>query len=210
MSDHTEHIDLNAIDMSLKELLTEMKDISEVVVDLAYAALMFDSVDIAQEVSHLEDDMEDLRYAIRIKAMLAARSKDDAMQLSGLLQIANAAGDIAGAAEEIVRLLEFPLEQRPFLSFILKESEEKIRMTHISPESEMVNHTIGELGVESNTGMRIIAIKGRHGWIYDPGPDIKLRPRDAIIVRGTEDGFRELSLYASGAEPWVLEVSEDG
>ncbi|MDD3398263.1 MAG: TrkA C-terminal domain-containing protein [Candidatus Methanomethylophilaceae archaeon] len=211
MAESDDYINLNKIDMSLKELLTEMKDISEVIVDLAYAALMFDSEDIAQEVEDLEEEMDDLKYAIRIKAMMAARTKDDAMQLSGLLQIANAAENIANAAADMVRLQEFPLEQRPFLSFILKESEEKIRMTQLSSDSDMVNHTIGELAIESNTGMRIIAIKGRQGWIYDPEPDIKLRAHDSIIVRGTEDGFRELVKYTSGKEAWEPEeVATDG
>jgi len=202
MAEFDDYINLNKIDMNLKELLTEMKNISEVIVDLAYAALMFDSEEIAQEVSDLEDEMDNLKYAIRIKAMMAARTKEDAKLLSGLLQIANAAENIANAAADMVKLQEFPLEQRPFLSFILKESDEKIRMTQLSADSDMVNHTIGELGIESGTGMRIIAIKGRQGWIYDPEPEIKLRTNDSLIVRGTEDGFRELCKYTSGKEAW--------
>ncbi|MCK4818456.1 potassium transporter TrkA, partial [bacterium] len=39
---------------SVKELLTEMKDTSELIVDLAYSALKFDSEDMAQEVRELE------------------------------------------------------------------------------------------------------------------------------------------------------------
>ena len=35
---------------SVKELLTEMKDISELIVDLAYSAVIFDCADMAEEV----------------------------------------------------------------------------------------------------------------------------------------------------------------
>lgn len=210
MGESEDYINLDKIDMSVKELLTEMKDISEVIVDLAYAALMFDSEDMANEVEDLERDMDDLKYAIRIKAMMAARTKEDAKQLSGLLQIANAADNISNAAADMVKLQEFPLEQRPFLSFILRESEEKIRTTHLSPDSDMVNNTIGELGIEAGTGMRIIAIKGRQGWIYDPEPDTKLRANDTLIARGTEDGYRELIKYTSGKSEWNPEAGSNG
>ena len=54
-------------DTTVRELLTEMKDISEVMVDLAYAAIMFDSEEIAEEVAHLEERMHTLNYEIRIK-----------------------------------------------------------------------------------------------------------------------------------------------
>ena len=34
----------------VKELLTEMKDISELIIDLAYSAVLFDNEEIAEEV----------------------------------------------------------------------------------------------------------------------------------------------------------------
>lgn len=190
------------IDLSVREILTEMKDISEVMVDLAYAALMFDSEDIAQKVSELEAEMDNLNYAIKIKTLLAARTREDAIQLSGLLQIAAAAEAISNAAGDLVKLQDVDIERRPFLSFMLRESEEKIRMGTLSEKSDMVNRTIGELGVEAETGMRIIAIKRRQRWIYDPEPETKLKARDTLIVRGTKDGYERLAEFISGREHW--------
>lgn len=201
MSDPEEHIE----DMTVRELLTEMKDISEVIVDLAYASLMYNSEDMADKVTELEDEMEDLKYAIRVKVMMASRTKDDAKQLSGILQVASAADRISHAAGEIVRLLDLPLEQRPFIPIILNESEEKIKMTKISSNSDMAGNTIDDLSVEANTGMKIIALKNRQGWTYDPEDDVKLRAGDDIIVRGTEDGFKRLVEFASGRMKWDFE-----
>ena len=190
------------IDLSVREILTEMKDKSEVMVDLAYAALMFDSEDIAQKVSELEAEMDNLNYAIKIKTLLAARTRDDAIQLSGLLQIAAAAESISNAAGDLVKLQSVDIERRPFLSFMLRESEEKIRMTTLSEKADMVNRTIGQLGVEAETGMRIIAIKRRQRWIYDPEPDTKLKARDTLIVRGTKDGYERLAEFTNGRQHW--------
>ena len=63
---------------SVKELLTEMKDVSELIVDLAYSAVLFDSKEIGDEVSHLEAKMDTLQYHIRLASMLAARTVDEA------------------------------------------------------------------------------------------------------------------------------------
>jgi uncharacterized protein with PhoU and TrkA domain len=194
---------------TVRELLTEMKDISEVIVDLAYASLLFDSKEIAEEVRHLESRMDTLNYEIRIKAMLASRTPEDAIQLSGLLQVASAAEAISNAAGDIVDLLEVDIEKRPFLSFVLRYAEEKIRILVLSEKSDMVSKTIKELSVESETGMRIIAIKRGKRWIYDPEPEIKLKEADLLIVRGTEDGFENLRRFTSGEEKWPQYPEED-
>ena len=195
---------------SVRELLTEMKDISEVIVDLAYASILYNSKDMADSVMEFEDEMDELKYAIREKVMLAARTKDDARQLSGILQVASAADRISHAAGEIVKLLDVPLEKRPFLPKILDESDEKIKMARIHQSSDMAESTIDSLAVEAVTGMKIIALKNRHGWLYDPEEDVKLRAGDDIVVRGTEDGFRKLTEFASGLKKWeFIEVEEE-
>jgi Uncharacterized conserved protein len=210
MSDPEDYMNLDHVEMTVRELLTEMKDTSEVIVDLAYASLMYNSEDMAEKVHELEEEMDNLKFAIRFKVLLSSRTKADAKQLSGLLQVASAADKISDAAADIVDLLKVPLERRPFMSEMLYESDEKIRATKISSASEMVGYTIEKLGVEASTGCRIIAVKNRQGWLYDPEPDTKLRAGDDIIVRGTEDGYGRLVEYASGKIPWEFpELSDD-
>ncbi|AMH93981.1 phosphate uptake regulator PhoU1 [methanogenic archaeon ISO4-H5] len=205
MSDPDDISNLQHVDMSVRELLTEMKDTSEVIVDLAYASLMYNSDNMAQKVRDLEDDMDDLKFAIRYKALLSSRTKEDARQLSGLLEVASAADRISNAASDIVSLLRFPPEKRPLITDILLESDERIRMIRIKPESTMVGNTIERLAIEANTGCKIIAIKNRHGWTYDPEYDMKIRANDDIVVRGTDDGADLLTQYAAGRKEWVFE-----
>ena len=205
MSDPDDISNLQHVDMSVRELLTEMKDTSEVIVDLAYASLMYNSDNMAQKVRDLEDDMDDLKFAIRYKALLSSRTKEDARQLSGLLEVASAADRISNTASDIVSLLRFPPEKRPLITDILLESDERIRMIRIKPESTMVGNTIERLAIEANTGCKIIAIKNRHGWTYDPEYDMKIRANDDIVVRGTDDGADLLTQYAAGRKEWVFE-----
>ena len=210
MSETEDYKNLDHVEMTVRELLTEMKDTSEVIVDLAYASLMYNSDSMADKVHDLEEEMDNLKFAIRFKVLMSCRTKEDARQLSGLLQVASAADRISDAAADIVDLLDVPLEKRPFVSAMLYESDEKIRATKVKVDSGMVGYTIDQLAIEACTGCKIIALKNRQGWIYDPEDNIKIRAGDDIIVRGTEDGYNHLVEFANGKIPWEFpEISEE-
>ncbi|MEE9174171.1 MAG: TrkA C-terminal domain-containing protein [Thermoplasmata archaeon] len=187
---------------SVKDFLVEMKDISEHIVDLAYAAVVFDSDDLAAEVRTLEERMDYLRYQIRMIALMASRTKEDAEQLAGILQVASAAETISNGAGDIVSLLEQRIEARPFLPFLLGEGDEKLRALQLQEGSSMVGRSIADLRVETETGMRIIALRRGRKWIYDPEGEEVLRGGDLLVLRGTEDGFQRLGRYARGEEAW--------
>jgi uncharacterized protein with PhoU and TrkA domain len=183
---------------NVKELLTEMKDVSELIVDLAYSAVLFDSKEIGEEVSFLERKMDTLKYHIRLASMLAARNADEAEQLTGILQVAFAAETIANAAGDMVKLLDIDIESRPFIPSILKEADEKINTTVISANSRLSGKTLGELSLESELGERVIAVKRNKKWLYDPEDSTVLKSGDRLIVRGVMDGFEHLKKLAEG------------
>ncbi len=188
--------------VSVKELLTEMKDVSELMVDLAYSAVVFDSKEIGEEVSFLESKMDKLKYQIRLAAMLGARNVEEAEQLTGILQVASAAETIANAAGDMVKLLDIDIKSRPFIPSILKDADEKINTTVIKKNSTLANKTLKELSLESELGVRIIALKRVKRWMYDPDGNIRLKAGDRVIVRGVEDGFNRLKKLAEGEMTW--------
>lgn len=181
---------------SVKELLTEMKDLSELIVDLAYSAVAFDNPDIAEEVRYLEARMDTLNYRIRLTAMLAARSVEDAEQLSGILQVASAAENISNAAGDIVKLLD-TVEVRPFLPRILERAQEKIKQHTLPPKSPLADRPLGDLHLEAETGMRLIAFRRGQKWTYGPDDDAVLRSGDSLVLRGTDEGFEAFKASAA-------------
>lgn len=187
---------------TVRELLTEMKDISELIVDLAYSAVIFDSKEIAKEVEKLEERMDKLLYEIRTIALVAARNVEEAEKLSGLLQVASAAENISNAAGDIIKLLDIDIESRPFLPGLLSRADEKIRTLRISSSSDVVNKTLDKLDIEAETGMRVIAVRRGETWIYAPKNDFKLCQEDILIARGVEEGYLKLKEYTSGRKKW--------
>ena len=187
----------------VKELLTEMKDISELIIDLAYSAVLFDNEEIAEEVKYLEVRMDKLNYDIRMMAMMAARTKEDAEQLAGILQVAEAAETISNAAGDIVNLLSRE-KTGPILPKILKKADEQLFRINVSKKSKACEQKIGDLKVETESGMRIIAIRRGECWIYNPQSDTSIQADDWLITRGTDEGYKELRKFLHGE----LEVLE--
>lgn len=64
--------------VSVRETLIMMKDISELMIDLAYSAALFNNRELAEEVTELEEKMDSLVYVLNMNLMLAARDKADA------------------------------------------------------------------------------------------------------------------------------------
>jgi len=184
--------------LSIKDILTEMKNISELIIDLAYSSLIFQDEEIAEEVKYLETRMDHLNYEIRLIAMMAARTKEDAEKLSGILQVAEAAESLSNAAGDIVKILSLGKDKIKFLSKILKEAEEKIFKIKIPNDSPAKNKSIGDLKVETETGIKIIAIRRKDYWIYDPGSHTVLKEGDTLILRGDEDGYKNLRDFIKG------------
>lgn len=197
------HLDrLEYESVGVKESLIEMKDLSEQIVDLSYAAILFDSEDIADQVLDLEERLDELLYNVRIGVLLAARNREDAEQLTGILQVATATEVIGDASRQLMRIFDEDLEFRPFAPFLLKDGDEKIWAIRVLPRSDIVNRMISELAIESETGTRIIAIKRRSRWLYDIEPERRIKEGDILIARGVEDGLEELAAYSKGEVEW--------
>ena len=82
-------------------MLSEAKDTSELMVDLAYAALFFGDAQMADEVHELEELLSDLAHAMREVCVLAARSPRDAEEMSSVLHVLSAIERMGNAAVDI-------------------------------------------------------------------------------------------------------------
>ncbi len=191
---------------TVKDLLVEIKDTSELMVDLAYSALLFDNEDIAEEVIELEDKILNLLRQIRIVSILAARRVDEAESVSSILQIADAAHRIGNAAGDIATLVlrGFKLPKE-FINLILYYSEETSVKAVVSENSEVANRTLGEVRLHTRTGMRVIAIKRGFEWIFNPDKDTKILIGDVLFARGDITGIPKFFELVTGEPKEIKE-----
>ncbi len=186
---------------TVKDLLIEIKDTTELMVDLAYSAILFDNEDIAEEVLDLEEKTDELLRQLRVVSILAGRRVDEAEMVSSILQIASAAQKIGEAAGDIATLVlrgfKLPKEM---VNEILLESEVTLVRAEVAEDSEVVGKTLGEIRLHTRTGMRVIAIKRGFDWIFDPDRDTKILRNDVLFARGDITGVQEFFRIVSNRE----------
>ncbi|HDM22220.1 MAG: potassium channel protein [Methanomicrobia archaeon] len=185
-------------EMNVKDIFTEMKDISELVLDLAYSSVFFDNEEIAEEVKELEERMSELNYKIKAIAMLAARTKEDAENLSEILEVASASEEIANAAGDISNIIKRDFKIHPIILQALREAEEKIARVRIKKGSKLVGMKVKESELATAIGEYIISIKRGKKRIYNPDKETVLMEGDILIVRGTEEGEKLLRKICNG------------
>src|SRR5687768_18300858 len=90
---------------NLKTMLSEAKDTSELMIDLAYAAVYFGDPDMAEEVLELEDRLSELVHEMRAVCVLAARSPRDADAMASVLQVIDGIEAFGNAAVDIGKIV---------------------------------------------------------------------------------------------------------
>ncbi len=191
---------------TVKDLLVDIKNTTELIVDLAYSALLFDMEDIAEEVLDLEEKILDLLQELRFLAIVSTRNKDIAKLLSPILQIGSASQRIGNAAGDIATLVlrGFKL-QRDMVKAIMNKLEETIVKAVVSEEGDIANKTLGDVKLHTRTGMRVIAIKRGFDWIFNPDRDTKVLIGDVLFARGDVSGIPKFFKMVTGKDVRVEE-----
>ncbi|MEM2250814.1 MAG: TrkA C-terminal domain-containing protein [Candidatus Hadarchaeales archaeon] len=181
---------------NVKDLLVEMKDLSDLMVDLAFAALVLEDRDLAKQLSQLEEKMNLLMYQIRGVAAVVTRKLDEAKHITGILQVAGAAEEIANAVESIADFILRGMEIHPVVFEAIEGADEKIAVLEIKEDSPVVNRKIGELSLPPTRGAWPLALKRGDEWIIPPTKETELRSGDVLICKGSEESLKIIGQLA--------------
>lgn len=188
---------------NLRQMLAEAKDLSELMVDIAYASLYFGDPQMGEEVSKLEQEMSDLVQEMRKVCIMAVRDPREAEAMAAVLQVVSAIERIANDAEDIaaITIRRFGIPDEILVN--LAAAREVSHRVIVQDESEMANMSVVSLALPVATGMRIMAIRRKTKWITNIGGDLLIHPGDVLILRGPPEGIHTLRALAA-AEEWEL------
>jgi len=184
---------------TVEDIVLEIKDKSELMVDLAYSSLIYNNKIIAKEVYDLEDLIDNLYQTIQKKTLEGVKNKDlsidDALTV---LRLAECSEKIADAALEITDVELRDVELHPILKMSIRESDVVFTKVHVKPNSILCNKTLGKLKLGSETGMLVIAMRHHDKWLYGPNKNTMIDPGDILFAKGPEDGEKHLIELAKG------------
>lgn len=187
---------------SLRTMLSEAKDTSEIMVDLAYAAVYFNDPGMATEVAELEERMNDLVQDMRAVCIMAVRRQAEAEGMASVLQIISAIESIANAARSVTRVVTHRLGIPDELLADLADAEEVSHRVWVRDGSHMARRPLKDLELTVQCGMRIMAIRRDRSWMIDEvDGDTVLIPGDVLFLRGAPTGISRLHELAA-APTW--------
>ena len=182
-----------------EDIVLEIKDKSELMVDLAYSSLLYDNKTIAKEVYDLENLIDNLYNNLQKKSLEDVKNGnlkiDDALTLQ---RLAHAGEQIADAAQEIADVELRDVELHPILKMSIREADVVFTKIEVEPQSILCGKTLGQLKLASETGMMVIAMRHKDKWLYGPNKNTRIDSEDTLFAKGPEDGEKHLIDLATG------------
>jgi uncharacterized protein with PhoU and TrkA domain len=191
-------------------MLSEAKDASELMVDLAYAALYFGDPDMAEEVDDLEERLNELVHEMRAISVLAARNRREADEMASVLQVIGAIERIANDAVDIARIVTHRLGIPRELVADLSMAEEVSHRVRVREGSHIARRPLNALELPVQTGMRVVAIHRDRDWITDVDGEQICLPGDVLFLRGSPAGIDRLRELAAAPRWEPPTAPEDG
>lgn len=189
--------------VSVKDVLIEMKDTAELLIDLSYSAVLYGNEALAHEVLRLEHRMDVLEMRARMSLLMAARNPEDAEQLAPVLGIVAATDSISDAAGDIAQTVLDEIQIPDAIRAALPEAVETLVDGTVGPNSAYAGRTLEDIDLESETGVRVIALRRGDEWLLNPGPSTKMKANDVAFLRGPDVGMEDAyeTLTGNSYEP---------
>jgi uncharacterized protein with PhoU and TrkA domain len=178
------------------EKFVELKDTSELMMDLAYSSLLLNSKELAEEVQRLEEYVDKLHTDFELLVLSSGFKKEEAKGFLGLIRLGVVTEKIADAAAEIAEVVLREIEPHPVLKLTIEEAKETVTYIKVSENSPLVNKTLRDAKVHEETGMWILAIR-RGDKCIRPKPETKIQVDDVLIASGYAEGEEDLKKLAS-------------
>jgi len=174
----------------------ELKDTSELMIDLAYSALLLNSRELAEEVQKLEEYVDKLHTEFELQVLTSGFKKEEAKGFLGLIRLGVVTEKIADAAAQIAEVVLRGLEPHPVLKLAIEEAEETITYVQVNENSPLANKFLKDVKIPEETGMWVLAIKRGEKCIR-PKPDTKIQVGDTLIASGYAEGEEDLKKLAA-------------
>ena len=174
--------------------LVELKDTSEMMMDLAYSALLLNSRELAEEVLMLEDYMDNLHTEFELLVLSGSADLENTRGLLGLIRMGVVTERIADAASEIAEVVLRSEELHPILGMVIQDAEETVERVEVHQNSPIAGKSLKEARIPEETGMWVLVIRRGGKWVK-PRPSLVIMEGDMIIASGYsegEDDFKEL------------------
>ncbi|NMC05001.1 MAG: hypothetical protein GYA24_07315 [Candidatus Lokiarchaeota archaeon] len=172
----------------LKGLYIRITDLSETMVNLAFASLFFGNIEIAEDVIDLERVVDSLLVDLERNILEFAGLIPVPQNLLGLMRIVYSCELISDAASNVSEHIVKGFEPHEVIVEAFNEAWDIAVREKVARNSFFNNKTVAEVHSPKHAkGFHILAIKRDGDWIYDIKLDCRLQVDDIIIGIGPKE-----------------------
>lgn len=167
-------------------------DISETMIELALAALFFNSYELAEDVIEMEALMDGLNINFEKNLLDFAHLVGSPRNLTGIMRIVFSCELIADAAAHLAETILEGFEPHIIIQKAIKETAEIVVRETLSADSYFKSKTYDELQDQRyKRGFHIIALKRKDKWIYSFKSDFVFEVGDLLIGLGPKESVEQ-------------------
>ena len=182
--------------------LVELKNTSELTIDLAYSALLLNSPFLAEEVQLLHQRIESLDIDLEQLLLSCQITGEDARGLISLIRMGMAAERISFAASKIAQVVLRGIEPHPVLKMMIQAADETVERIAVPAGSLLIGMNLKDAQLPEETGWWILVIKRGEKWVR-PKASTVIEEGDLLIASGYSDGEEDFKQVVSGDRGFV-------
>jgi len=172
----------------LKKDYVLITDISETMIELALAALFFNSYEVAEDVLEMESLMDGLNINFEKDLLNLTKLLNNPKILTGIMRIIFSCELISDAAAHLAENILEGFEPHIILQKAIEETSEIVVRETISADSYFKDKTYKQLQNQKyKRGFHIIALKRKNKWIYSFNTDFVFEEGDLLIGLGPKE-----------------------
>ena len=187
---------------SLKEILILLRKYSQLIVDLGYAAVLEDNLELAQEAFRVKAEIRELDYQLRKEALMVARvsraARENIPQIANILQIGVAVKEISDGIDDLIEIAMRNVGVHPIIRIAYSRKDIRTTRHEVGVESKLDGKKIEDIEVDPKSGFRVIALRRGDEWTLDPPGAKKIQDGDVMIVEGNDVAIRKIQEYVKG------------
>jgi uncharacterized protein with PhoU and TrkA domain len=126
----------------VRETLVEMKNTSELTIDLAYSSLLLNNTFLAEEVQQLYQRTESINIDLEQLLLSCQLIGDDSKGLISLVRMGMAAERIAFVASKIAQVVLRGIEPHPVLKMMIQSADETVEHVVVPDDSPIIGKNL--------------------------------------------------------------------
>ncbi len=194
----------------LTEILTNLKNLSQIIMSLAYCSIFFNDETLYKEMEELDEKIDYLKSLLIMQASLATRDGEDAEKMISVFDMAASVDKISEISLDIAKLAyeHISIDIGDYL--FINSATNFIYVIQVHSKSPFIGKTIDELYDLVGQIFDIVAVKRNKKFIISPSEDFTVEDGDKLYIKGFTEAIRKiLELHGIKIEVGKLKLNRE-